>query len=174
MAASPADEVFARLKEPGRVLVVDDEPANRQLLWKLLETNGYVVEEAENGLDGLAAASASKPDVILLDVMMPKLDGIRAGASDFVTKPIDSADLLLRVRNALRGKKLYDELEAQDVRLRELEVLRDSLVHLLVHDVRSPLDAFSAYLHLLSMDAARTNAEETLRMLTQLKTLAGE
>ncbi|HEY7682447.1 MAG TPA: hybrid sensor histidine kinase/response regulator [Gemmatimonadales bacterium] len=205
MAASPADEAFARLKEPGRVLVVDDESANRQLLWDLLETNGYVVEEAANGVDGLAAASLSKPDVILLDVMMPNLDGfavcrrlkadpataavpvlivtslstrqerlegIRAGASDFVTKPIDSADLLLRVRNALRGKKLYDEMEAQYVRLRELELLRDSLVHMLVHDVRSPLGAFSAYLHLLSMDAARANAEEMLPMIIQLKTLA--
>jgi signal transduction histidine kinase len=187
------------------ILVVDDETANRLLLRELLEPHGYAVVEAANGEDGLARAREARPDVILLDVMMPKLDGfevcrrlkaapetrvvpvlivsslsarqerlsgIEAGANDFVTKPIDRADLLLRVRNALASKRLYDDMEAQYVRLRELESLRDSLVHMLVHDVRSPLGALMAYLHLLGMELGSSTVDETAQTVIELQTLA--
>src|SRR6266481_7853310 len=61
---------------PGFVLVVDDEEANRVLLRDPLRARGYEVEEAENGLAALEKISRRAPDVILLDVMMPKMDGI--------------------------------------------------------------------------------------------------
>jgi signal transduction histidine kinase len=190
--------------QPPRVLVVDDEPANRLLLRELLEGNGYLVLEAVNGEEGLVFATDGRPDVILLDIMMPKLDGyevcrrlkaapetravpvlmvtslserrerlegIRAGANDLVTKPIDRADLLLRVRNAVVTKQLYDQMENQYVRLRELESLRDSLVHMLVHDVRTPLSSLSAYVELLGMDLTNFDAEEAARSVVELKTL---
>ena len=194
-----------RDRSAGLVLVVDDEATNRLLLRELLEPHGYTVVEAANGEDGLAQAREARPDVILLDVMMPKLDGfevcrrlkgakstravpvlivsslsarqerltgIEAGANDFVTKPIDRADLLLRVRNAIAGKQLYDDMENQYVRLRELESLRDSLVHMLVHDVRSPLGALMAYLHLLGIEAESSNAVEIAGMVVELQALA--
>jgi signal transduction histidine kinase len=185
--------------------VVDDEAPNRLLLRELLEPHGYAVVEATNGEDGLALAQTARPDVILLDVMMPKFDGfevcrrlksapqtgampvlivtslsarqerlqgIAAGANDFVTKPIDRADLLLRVRNALAAKRLYDQMEDQYIRLRELESLRDSLVHMLVHDVRSPLSALMAYVHLLHMEAAQAQTVEIAGIAVELETLA--
>ncbi len=186
------DALFPPPATAGVVLVVDDEPRNRTLLRDLLESHGYSVEEAANGLEGLQLASRCRPDVILLDVMMPRLDGfevcrqlkaaretmpvpvlmvtslsdrverlqgIRAGANDFVTKPLDTADLLLRVRNAVNGKRLYDQMERQYIRLRELEALRDDLVHMVVHDLRSPLAALSAYLQLLSMEMGPSEPE---------------
>jgi len=61
---------------PGFVLVVDDEEVNRALLRDPLQARGYEVEEAENGLVALEKISQRPPDVILLDVMMPKMDGI--------------------------------------------------------------------------------------------------
>lgn len=126
----------------GRVLVVDDEPLNRTLLRELLGQEGYEVQEAANGEEALKQVAEDPPDVVLLDVMMPVLDGfevcrrikettasthipvllvtalherrdrltgIRAGASDFLTKPIDLREVALRVRNAIFTKHLFDE-----------------------------------------------------------------
>src|ERR1700720_3557150 len=59
----------------GFVLVVDDEEQNRTLLRDPLEARGYEVEEAENGMQALQKIAARAPDVILLDLMMPKMDG---------------------------------------------------------------------------------------------------
>lgn len=126
----------------GRVLVVDDERLNRTLLRSLLQAAGYQVAEAEDGEQALRQLGTENPDVILLDVMMPGLDGytvcrrikedlatahlpilivtalndrearlegIGAGANDFLTKPIDRQEVLLRVHNAMYTKRLFDE-----------------------------------------------------------------
>lgn len=170
----------------GRVLVVDDEPRNVLLLQDLLEARRYTVWSAADGEQGLALARERLPDVVLLDVMMPRLNGfdvcrklkteqktamipvllvtsldarqdrlagIDAGANDFVTKPIDSADLLLRVRNAVATKRLHDQVATQLAQLQELETARDTLTHMIVHDLRSPLTGLRGYLELLRMVA---------------------
>ncbi len=67
-AATPA--------RPGRILIVDDEPFNVDYLEQELESRGYVTESAANGLEALERVAASAPDLVLLDVMMPELDGI--------------------------------------------------------------------------------------------------
>src|ERR1022692_4533428 len=130
----------------GFVLVVDDEEQNRSLLRDPLEARGYEIAEAENGLQALEKVAARPPDVILLDLMMPKMDGfevcrrlkkdlktahipilivtalserkerlmgIEAGANDFLNKPIDMQDVILRVGNAVYAKRLHDQLQAE-------------------------------------------------------------
>jgi two-component system, sensor histidine kinase and response regulator len=177
---------------PGRVLVVDDEEHNRVLLRDLLEAQGHQVEEAAEGEETLRVVTAHPPDVILLDVMMPKVDGfevcrrlkadvhtapipillitaltdrqdrltgIQAGANDFLTKPIDTQDVLLRVGNALYTKQLYDQLADNYRRLRELEQLRDDLTHMIVHDLRTPLTAVLAGMQSVEM-AGELSAEQ--------------
>jgi signal transduction histidine kinase len=162
-----------------RVLVVDDEDANRMVLRVILERQGHEVHEECNGRDGVEAARRLRPDVILMDVMMPlmtgieatrairedpglahiplllvtsltdreyRLEGIGAGASDFLNKPIDAQDVTLRVRNAARMKALHDELRATVDELVRLQDLRDRLVHMLVHDLKAPLGAICGYL----------------------------
>jgi DNA-binding response OmpR family regulator len=62
------------------ILIVDDEVGARQLLRYILERRGYAVEEADDGLQALAAYKRSRPDVVLLDVMMPRMDGFTACA----------------------------------------------------------------------------------------------
>ncbi len=173
-----------------RILVVDDEPTNRELLRDTLEVRGYAVEEAGSGAEALARIAAAPPDVVLLDVSMPGLDGLEvcrrlkanpqtaplpvimvtahadrlvrlagigAGANDYLTKPVDLQDLGLRVRNAVSAKRLADEVEANLRRLRELERLRDSLTHMIVHDLRSPLTSIMLGLEGMMMSAAQSN-----------------
>lgn len=113
-------------------LVIDDEPQIRRLLRVTLEANGYRVFDAATGQDGIVQAAQRRPDVVLLDLGLPDLDGVTvlkrlrewsrapllvlsvrdreddkvaaldAGADDYVTKPFNSAELLARLRAALR------------------------------------------------------------------------
>ncbi len=133
----------------GFVLVVDDEEQNRTLLRDPLEARGYEVEEAENGVQALQKIAARRPDAILLDLMMPKMDGfevcrrlrndantahlpilmitalsdrkerllgIESGANDFLNKPIDIQDVILRVGNAVYAKHLHDQILVEQAR----------------------------------------------------------
>lgn len=143
-----------------RVLVVDDVDTNLRLVEGHLRGEGYQVLLATGGEEALRRIEQREPDLILLDVMMPGLDGFetcrrirgnastrhipvilltsladldhkvqgqQAGADDFVSKPFDRTELLLRVRSMLRIKALHDrltqkiaELESAKVRLRRL------------------------------------------------------
>jgi K+-sensing histidine kinase KdpD len=77
--------------------------------------------------------------VTALDTRDDILNGIDAGANEFLTKPIEPRELVLRVRNAIRFRKLYEEVEKNLLELRDLEAMRDNLVHMVVHDMRSVL-----------------------------------
>lgn len=178
-------------RRTGRVLVVDDIAANRLLLRELLEPGGHEVIEADNGIAALELAVAQPPDVVLLDVQMPGLDGfevcrrlkaneataaipvvlvtvldaradritgIRAGASDFLTKPVDRTELVLRVGNAIAAYSLYRTAHDQFRRLQELEAMRDMLVHSVVHDLRSPLAGVMVGLELAQMRVSASDA----------------
>ena len=115
-----------------RILVVDDEPLYQHLVTVNLEKEGYEVITANNGEDALEMVSARHPDLVIMDVMMPKLDGITAcerihqfsnvpiimltakgeeqdrvrglnvGADDYVVKPFSATELVARVRAVLR------------------------------------------------------------------------
>jgi two-component system sensor histidine kinase/response regulator len=168
----------------GTILVVDDEEINRDILRALIESHGYTVIEAVNGEEALRRIAEASPDVILLDIMMPIMDGfetcrklksdpvtapipvllvtsltdrsdrlkgIEAGANDFLNKPIDAEDVLLRVRNALFAKRLYDEIQENYRKLKELEGLKDNLILMIVHDLRQPITALSLSMQLLMM-----------------------
>ncbi len=167
-----------------RVLVVEDDEKSRRLLRDLLAIHGYRVSEAVDGEDALRQVAEEPPDVILSDVMMPKLDGldfcrrlkseektapipvllvtalhdrpdrlrgIASGAMDFITKPIDTAEVLLRVRNALRTKKLYDQRNT-------LLKMREDLSDMIVHDIRNPLLAITLCARQIGMPAAAPQA----------------
>ncbi len=153
-------------RPPATVLVVDDEPANRKLLQVLLAPEGYVVKTAASGREALDLIGRHPPDLVLLDVMMPELDGyavaaalkadpvtaripvimvsalgdrdtrlsgLHAGAEDFLAKPVDRAELWLRVRNLLRLKELSDALHDQGVALEQQVTARTADVHQLAH-----------------------------------------
>jgi len=70
-----------------------------------------------------------------------KVKGLDVGADDFITKPFDESELFARVRAFIRTKKLLDELKEAYSSLKDLEQMRDSLVHMVVHDLKNPLTA---------------------------------
>ena len=117
---------------PKKILIVEDEANIRELLRLYLEREGYTVLEAENGVEGIKKWKSDKPDMLLLDVMMPVMDGwavcreIRAesdvpiimltakgetadrvsglemGADDYIVKPLEMPEVIARVRAVLR------------------------------------------------------------------------
>jgi adenylate cyclase len=138
------------MRTPPRLLIVDDEPINLDILQTRLSVHGYEILTATNGEEALAIATAQRPDLILLDIMMPKMDGIdvcrhlkadpslpfmpiilvtakadskdvvaglEAGADEYLTKPVDQAALVARVKSMLRIKALHDTGQEQAARL---------------------------------------------------------
>jgi adenylate cyclase len=129
------------VRTPPRILVADDNPMNVDILQTRLEAHGYEVVTAADGEEALARARDAEPDLILLDVMMPKVDGfdvcrrlradptlpfvpiilvtakgdpkdivagLEAGGDEYLTKPVDQAALVARVKSMLRIKALHD------------------------------------------------------------------
>ncbi len=179
----------------GSVLLVDDDPRNVRLLEGIFRADGYAVEKAYSGPEALASVAGSRPDLILLDVMMPqmsgnevceklkgdpstraipiilvtalnsiedKVSGLDGGADDFVSKPVNRVELLAKARSLLRVKALHDELaaaktalEQSNGELRRLEGLKESLVQMIVHDLKNPLTAIMGNLELALTSAAK-------------------
>ena len=147
-----------------RILVVDDVPVNIQLLVTYLAAEGYDVVSAKDGHDAMKAVKEHQPDLILLDVMMPKMNGFKvceviksddatkfipvilvtalneledkvkgmnSGADDFLAKPFNKLELLVRVRSLLRIKHLHDELQEKVI---ELQRTKEELRQLAITD----------------------------------------
>jgi two-component system cell cycle response regulator len=146
-----------RHEEQARILVVDDEPQNLELMEAILQDAGYSVFSASGGGEALALANAKRPDLIILDLMMPGLSGfevcarvktdpqtggtpvlfvtalnqigdkeraLAAGGDDFLTKPVQYAELLARVEALLKVRHLNRDLDRALAYLRELEQAR--------------------------------------------------
>ncbi|MEX0911945.1 MAG: diguanylate cyclase [Gemmatimonadota bacterium] len=142
-------------ERPQRILVVDDHPDNVEIIDARLSSRGYVIESASDGEEALARVREDPPHLILLDVMMPlmdgfevsrrikqdsslpfipiilvtargetqdKVEGLDAGADDYLTKPINFPELEARVRSMLRIKKLQDELDSKNRQLEEVNL----------------------------------------------------
>ncbi|MEJ2698806.1 MAG: response regulator [Desulfuromonadales bacterium] len=139
---------------PDRILVVDDERIILELTSMILKTRGYEVFTAESGKEGLELVETVSPAVVLLDYMMPSMDGMtalrqirvkfpdsyvimftgkgseeiavelmKAGASDYILKPFNNQDLLDRIENVLRIRRI--ELNNKELREERERLLRE-------------------------------------------------
>lgn len=137
----------AVIQESARVLVVDDTEEDQRLLSRLLSAEGYAVKTAGDGIECLAAVQDFRPDVVLLDVLMPRLNGfetcrrlkgdpatrlipivlvttlderedkiqgLNAGADDFMSKPVNAHELRARLRSLVRLKRFTDDLDSAE------------------------------------------------------------
>ncbi len=93
-------------KKPARILVVDDEARNRRLLVAMLETEGYVTEEAANGMQALELAQQNPPDIILLDIMMPGMDGYDVARALKASEATHSVPVIMVTALDDRGARL--------------------------------------------------------------------
>src|SRR3954464_14361210 len=175
------------------VLLVDDTVENLRLLAGILSTRGFDARPVTSGREALRAIAHEAPDLVLLDVTMPEMDGFEVcaklrenpawrdipvifltaltdvdhkvkgfavGGTDYITKPFQIDEVLARVGNQLALRQARRELETTLTKLRELEHLRDDLVNMIVHDMRSPLTVLIATLELIRMDTTGQMTED--------------
>lgn len=182
------------------IMIVDDTAENLQLLVGMLKDHGYKVRPVSSGTLALEAIRRQAPDLVLLDITMPELNGydvcqrlkseestasipiiflsalnetddkIRAfqiGGVDYITKPFQIEEVLARVECQLKLRSLQrnveqrnHELAETNRRLHEAEELRDRLIHMVVHDMRSPLTVQMGFLEFLMTQASPRLGEE--------------
>ncbi len=181
-----------------RILVVDDQLQNIELLEAYLVPQGYEIVKAASGEEALEKLSGNQIDLILLDVMMPKMSGLEvlkklradektrlipvvmvtvlketedkvkaleAGCDDFISKPFDKSELFARVKSLLRIKSLHEEVENSYKKLKELERLKDGLIHMVVHDLNNSLTTIFIVLQLLERKLAGKISSKTKEVL---------
>jgi len=169
--------------DPVDVLLVDDTPDTLKLLSVMLKSWGYRVRPAASGALALRAAKRVKPDIILLDVQRPNLNGyevcrrlkaddalkeipvlfvgtlgetadklkaFECGGADYITKPFQAEEVQARIKAHVDLYRQKQRLQEKYDKLRELEAYRDSLVHMIVHDMKSPLTAILGILDILN------------------------
>jgi len=175
-----------------QVLIVDDDVIIRDVARVSLEKAGFSVSEAVNGVKGLEAIKRQKPEIVLLDVMMPEMDGYEtcrairalpggdtipvimvtaledvesinlayeAGATDFITKPIEWIILVQRVRYMLRAVRLIDERQQLEKQLQQAQKLEavGTLASGIAHDFKNLLAAIQGSDELLMIGKSDTN-----------------
>ena len=178
-----------------RLLIVDDEPSNVTLLQYMLEGAQYAnVEGTTDSREVVALVSEHRPDIVLLDLMMPHLDGIsvieqlraasggildpevivltadtspeskrhalRLGARDFLTKPFDVVELLLRIENVLEVRFLRHELQNQNVTLERRVQERTAKLQI----AQKQLEQYAS-----DLEAANTEILERLALAGELR-----
>lgn len=187
-----------------KILIVDDEEMNLKLLSRFLSCGQYTLYTAGSGKEAVELAKKIGPDLVLLDVLMPELDGVetcrilkssegtshipvimvtactdmdtrlrclRAGANDFLAKPVDDVELQLRVNNLLEFRRHADTrkwnalLEQSKAELQKKNADLEQFLYTASHDLRTPLVTVKTFLGYLAEDMADNNQERVAQDL---------
>ncbi|MDY0091449.1 MAG: hybrid sensor histidine kinase/response regulator [Candidatus Vecturithrix sp.] len=196
-------------KDNVRILVIDDNPQNLDILAELLDKQDFVVLFALDGLSGIQRAESGQPDLILLDIMMPgmdgfetcrqlkmntkthdipiifmtaltdttdKIQGFRAGAVDYITKPIQPEEVLARIRTHLQIQQLQHDLRIKNQELRsalrrekELHELRSRFISTASHEFRTPLTTIQVSADSLKRYGSRMSEDKKSESFDRIK-----
>lgn len=184
------------------ILIVDDVEQNVAVLSQVLRNSGYQVMAAFNGEQALRMVDKRLPDLILLDVMMPGIDGfetckmlkanerakdvpviflsalsesdtkvkgLETGGVDYISKPFHEAEVVARVGVHLRIRNLERERMLHIEELTRMNAEKDRLVHIVSHDLRSPLGGIQGLATILR-DGDEANNPETVRYFCKIMT----
>jgi two-component system, sensor histidine kinase and response regulator len=183
---SPSTSLVTGVSAESLILVVDDIPQNIQVVGTMLREKGYSIMPATSGAAALQRLRTKLPDLILLDLMMPEMDGLEvcrrlkadgatqaipiifltasnemdhlvqgldAGAVDYVTKPFNPPELLARVRTHLELKHARDTIVRYGEELRRLNEEKNEFMGIAAHDLRNPLSAVQGCAEMVIEDA---------------------
>ncbi|NOQ17412.1 MAG: response regulator [Methyloprofundus sp.] len=172
------------------ILIIDDLAENLKLLVEVMNSKNYSIRPAINGQQALIAVKSMPPDLILLDINMPGMDGfevcrrlkkfdqtknipiiflsaknshddivkgLNLGAVDYITKPFDTAEVLLRVKLHLDLKFSKEEIIQKNNEQKEL-------LHILCHDLMNSVGVVQSFLRLKEFDVALSEDEEYMMM----------
>ena len=164
------------------ILIVDDNQTNIILLQAILKRAKYNTVSATNGADALRIMQEMHPDLVLLDIMMPEMDGyevarrkdeiediqsipflfvtalsdtnsmvkgFKAGCSDFITKPFNTEEILIRIHHQIINVENRRIINSKNEELKSLIRNRDKLYAVVAHDLRSPLGTIKSVLDIL-------------------------
>ncbi|TVR23948.1 MAG: hybrid sensor histidine kinase/response regulator [Anaerolineaceae bacterium] len=195
------DSIVALYGGRPRILIVDDEPHNRHLLGRLF-ANYADISEVTDGAEALEKLANESFDIVLLDVMMPGVNGIevlrqircderledlpvilitamnqsqdiatglRHGANDYITKPVALDVVIARVNTQLKMKKIMDINKRAIVELESAQRMKDRLLRIASHDLKSPLSNIRMSEALLR---EMFDAPEALEVLDMMKLTA--
>ena len=177
------------------VLIVDDVDANVLLLKLLLTKAGYKTLTAYNGKDSIEIIKKQSPDLVLLDIMMPVMDGyevaaklrempdlrdmpiiflsalnspndivkgFRSGAADYVSKPFNKDELLIRVNHQLSLVSAKRIISRQNDELQRTIIGRDKLYSVIAHDLRSPIGSIRMVMNALVLNIPKETLDEDM------------
>lgn len=197
-----------------QILVIDDNIVNLQVLATILSRQKYRVQTASDGIEGLQLAYQHHPDLILLDINMPEMDGyevciklkanpqmadipilfisanhetfdkLRAfevGGVDYITKPIEAEEVLVRVKTHLnlyqRERELAQMMQEQQAYFEQVAALKNEFFSSAVHDLKNPLSLIVSNVYLLN-NMVEPEGEQLLQGIEQaatfMNTLVGD
>ena len=189
------------------ILIVDDNIKNLQVTAKTLKDEGYLISLAQDGKSALEQLQTQKPQLILLDIMMPEMDGYEVckkikeqeklaeipvifltaknqtedlvkgfelGGVDYITKPFNRDELLVRINNHLElyfAKKIIEE---QKQELTETIKTRDQLYSVIAHDLKGPFSNFTLLLSTLVDGTLKAGSDAFNEIIEMLSSSAKE
>jgi len=177
------------------ILIIDDNLENLEFTAKTLKDDGFLISLAQDAQTALIELDQLIPDLILLDIMMPEIDGIelcriikkneklaeipvifltaksqaedlaegfKAGAVDYINKPFNRLELLVRVKNHI-------ELSLSRKKILEMNKTRDKLYSIIAHDIRSPLSGIDMTINAIADGYLKQRSDDFTEMVTHLK-----
>lgn len=184
-----------------KVLIVDDVQENIKVIGTFLRRTGIKISIAQNGEQAIKTAESVMPDIIIMDINMPVMDGYQAtkiiksnettreipviiataramtediiegykvGAVDYVTKPINPTELVLKIATQLELRKKTIELKKTNEDLQDANYTKDKFVSLISHDLRSPFSGILGLFDVLEKDFDTLEKDEVREYIDAL------